>query len=132
MWLHFWKAVSKISIWLPKKIAFTIHYSLICLVRQKCGWKGNYFDRRVKNLKCGWQPPDAGELALLFTFYLYFLCKYNKFQQNIFYFNFSILFDKVSVKDWQHYLNNIFLHYLAGLLTKRFASFVPQFQEARG
>ena len=64
MWLPFWKAVSQISIWLVKK-AFTINYSLICLVRQKCGWKGNCLDRRVKTLKCGWHPPDAGELALL-------------------------------------------------------------------
>ena len=65
MWLPFWKAVSQISIWLVKKAAFTIHYSLICLVRQKCRWKGNWFDRRVEALKCGWHPPDAGELALL-------------------------------------------------------------------
>ena len=64
MWLPFWKAVSQISIWLVKK-AFTINYSLICLVRQKCGWKGNCLDRRVKTLKCGWHAPDAGELALL-------------------------------------------------------------------
>ena len=50
---------------LQKKTAFTINYSLIYLVRQKCGWKGNCFDKRVKTLKCGWHPPDAGELALL-------------------------------------------------------------------
>ena len=64
MWLPFWKTVSQISIWLIKK-AFTINYSLICLVRQKCGWKGNCFDRRVKTLKCGWHQPDAALLALL-------------------------------------------------------------------
>ena len=29
-------------------------YSWICLVRQKCGWKGNCFDRWVKTLKSGW------------------------------------------------------------------------------
>ena len=61
----FWKAVSQISIWLTKKTAFTICYSLICLVRQKCGRKGNCLDRQVKPLKCGWHPPDEGELALL-------------------------------------------------------------------
>ena len=65
MWLSFWKAVSQISIWLVKKVAFTIHYSLICLVRQKYGWKGNCFDRWMKTLKCGWHPPDRGELALM-------------------------------------------------------------------
>ena len=43
----------------------TIHDSWICLVTQKCGQKCNWFDRRVKNLKCGWYPPDACELALL-------------------------------------------------------------------
>ena len=40
-------------------------YSWICLVRQKCGWKCNCFDKWVKTLKCGWHPPDAGELTLL-------------------------------------------------------------------
>ena len=61
---RFGRQLSKISIWLVKK-AFTINYSLIFWVRQKCGWKGNCFDRRLKTLKCGWHPPDAGELALL-------------------------------------------------------------------
>ena len=66
MWLQFWKTVSQISIWLAKK-TFHVHYSFsrLCLVRQKCGWKGNSFDRRVNTLKCGWHPHDAGELALL-------------------------------------------------------------------
>ena len=55
----------QISIWLTKKTAFTIHYSLICFVRQKCGGKGNGFDRRLKTLECGWHPPNVGALALL-------------------------------------------------------------------
>ena len=29
--------------------------------------KNDYFDRRVKTLKCGFHPPDAYELALLHT-----------------------------------------------------------------
>ena len=62
-WLQFRKAVSEILIWLAKKTTFTIHYSLICLVRQ--GWKGNCFERWVKTLKCAWHQHDAGELALL-------------------------------------------------------------------
>ena len=32
MWLQFWKAVCKISVWLAKKTSFITHYSLICLV----------------------------------------------------------------------------------------------------
>ena len=73
MWLQLWKAVSQISIWLAKKTAFTIRYSLICFVRQKYGWKGNCFNRRVKTLKYGWHPLDAGELALF---------QYNKINNN--------------------------------------------------
>ena len=34
-----------------KKTAFSVHYSLICLAMQKCGWKGNSFNRRVKALR---------------------------------------------------------------------------------
>ena len=63
VWLQFRKAVSEILNWLAKKTTFTIHYSLICLVRQ--AWKGNYFERWVKTLKCAWHRHDAGELALL-------------------------------------------------------------------
>ena len=50
---------------------FTIHSALLidtCLVRQKCGWKGNCFDRRVKTLKCGWHQPGVSELALLLMY----------------------------------------------------------------
>ena len=65
VWLQFWKEDSQISIWLAKKTAFTVPCSLICFVRQKRGWKGQCFDKQVKTLKCGWHPPDAGELALL-------------------------------------------------------------------
>ena len=48
-----------------KETVFTIHYSLICLVRQKCGLKDNCFDKQVKTSKCRWHSHDAGELALL-------------------------------------------------------------------
>ena len=70
VWLQFWKAVSQISIWLAKKTASTIHYSLILFfVRQKYGWKGNGFDRRMKTLECAWHSPDVGKLALLLPYH---------------------------------------------------------------
>ena len=47
----FWKTVSQISIWLAKKTAFIIHYSLICLVLHKCGWKGNCFEKAGEDFK---------------------------------------------------------------------------------
>ena len=57
MWLQFFKTVFQIFIWLAKKTTFIDMFEY--------GWKGNCFDRRVKNLKCGRHPPDRDELALL-------------------------------------------------------------------
>ena len=98
VWLQFCKAVSQISIWLAKKTALTIRYSLMSLVRYICGWKGNCFDKRVKTIKCGWELPDAGEFALLHRTgpcfrYLYFAISTPKFQE-IWHLAFAVLIKK--------------------------------------
>ena len=87
VWLQFCKLASQISIWLAKETAFTIHYLLICLVRQKCRWKGNCFDRWMKTLKCGWLSPDAGELALLLSL-IGLMLRLLIFRSSVFFINF--------------------------------------------